>query len=433
MRKAAERITAVLSRVMVIGFSIQIIFGVLWAVLNFAKLQEFGESFFYVQNSAMRPYYCILYAVQLALAGWSSYWFLRKIGKLNKPMCVWGSLALLTLPMNLQCHLAVLPYSSASSFFLLGIGFAMEQISAKEAFSLRGFLKLLGCFLACAVLLPEYLYLGAVPVFLVLCCHLVRVFGRRTPAIKHFCWELVLTAVFAGMIIGVNGLTEEKRYGGSAGRGVEECLASRFAWTSLLEYTEEWPEGIGEVIDQETLRSSAYYADNMKLLFEPFVEKTLGREKAKAFYKEIAELAWERNRAHIKHEIAWDIVGYTFSPPVLQLQLTGRAYAAYSGRNYEIMRHYSPVLTKRYVDYGCWWFEVSVGIAAVLLGLAFLVKGKKAFSKETVLQALLALFSLGGMILWYTMQGAGVMDYKKTIAVTWFWGIFAILSMRRQR
>lgn len=444
MRKAAERITAVLSRVIVIGFSIQIVFGVLWAVLNFAKLQEFGESYFYVQNISMitkgaekiirLPYYCVLYTIQLALAGFSSYWFLGKFSKLSKPMCVWGSLALLTVPMNLQCHLAVLPYSLAASFFLLGIGCAVEQIFFKEAFALRGFLKMLVCFLVCALLLPEYLYLGAVPILLLLLFRLVQVFNKKE-TVKRFCCEIALAAVFAGMIIGVNALTKEERYYGSAAKSVEASLASRFAWTSLLEYTKEWPGEIGAVIDEETLRSSAYYADNMALLFEPFVEKTLGEDGAKAFYKEIARIAWERNSAHIKHEIAWDIVGYTFSPTVLQLQLTGRAYEAYSGRNYEIMRQYSPVLTRMYVDYGCWWFMVSIGIAAVILGFALIVKAldRNALSREVVWSVLLVLFSLGGMILWYTMQGAGMLDYKKTIAVTCFWGIFSILSVRRQR
>ena len=101
MQRAVRHISAILGRVIFIGFSIQIVFGMTWMCLNFSKLPQFGESFFYVEISknficdeytgilypvflllargleglAGLPYYCVMYVVQLLVAcyaiGWS--------------------------------------------------------------------------------------------------------------------------------------------------------------------------------------------------------------------------------------------------------------------------------------------------------------------------------------------------------------------------
>ena len=99
MQRAVRHISAILGRVIFIGFSIQIVFGMTWMCLNFSKLPQFGESLFYVEISknficdeytgilypvflllargieglAGRPYYCVMYVVQLLVACYAAH------------------------------------------------------------------------------------------------------------------------------------------------------------------------------------------------------------------------------------------------------------------------------------------------------------------------------------------------------------------------
>ena len=154
MQRAVRHISAILGRVIFIGFSIQIVFGMTWMCLNFSKLPQFGESLFYVEISknficdeytgilypvflllargieglAGLPYYCVMYVVQLLVACYAAHRLLMGLKKTKRALNLWGSLAVLTLPMAMQCHLAVLPYSLVSSFFLLELSISLETV-----------------------------------------------------------------------------------------------------------------------------------------------------------------------------------------------------------------------------------------------------------------------------------------------------------------
>ena len=459
MQKTVRQILAVLGRVIFIGLSVQIVLGILWLCLNFANLQEFGESIFYVQISKnficdeytgilypvflllargvekliRLPYYCVIYTVQILIAIYSGHAFLQRLKKTGKGMDIWSSLALLTIPMALQCHLAVLPYSLAGSFFLQEISFALDAVRRKEGIHAKQLVKITPFWLLCALLLPEYLYLGAVPVLLVFLCELVRCIPGLRKAMQytvtHLMLQVIVIAAFGGMIVGMNSLTQVKGYYGKVHNSVEAAFASRFGWSSLMDTYDSRPEELRAAVDRGKLMESAYYAENMARVFGPLIEEAVGEERAKELFMELAKDAWESNRRDILHEMAWDAAGYTLSPIVLQMQLTGRGYDAYSGRNYEIMRHNAPVLSGIYMDYSCWWFAAGLCITAVMQVL-YAVCSRKIITWKNILSVMLVLLSCGGLVVWYTMQGAGIMDYKNTIAVNCLWIVWSLLVMQ---
>ena len=97
----------------------------------------------------------------------------------------------------------------------------------------------------------------------------------------------------------------------------------------------------------------------------------------------------------------------------------------------EIMAMEHPVLTKSYVGYCCWWFVAVLGITG-LLTVALAVAGRGMWLRRPAFLAV-ATVSLGGIVLFYVMRGAGIADYKYTLAVSAVWTMWAAAGMERAR
>ena len=156
MHRAMGHIRAVVSRILFIGGSVQILLGLLWMLLAFDDRQNFVGSVYAEWLDGLMTgvsYEPVVYLLQLGIAIVAGYQLLDGLGTCRKFWKVWGSLALLTYPYAMQCHMAVLPDSLALSFFLLLLAAGLKKKRSIYLF-----------WLLSAVFLPEYLYFGAVPV-----------------------------------------------------------------------------------------------------------------------------------------------------------------------------------------------------------------------------------------------------------------------------
>lgn len=443
MQKACRHILAVAGRIIFIGVSIQIVLGILWIFRNFLNFQQFGESALYVQISKNFlcdeytgilypvilmltrgvgdilhiPYYLVVYLVQLLFACYAAHRFVQKIHRTGRGMDLWCTFAMLTIPMALQCHLAILPHSLTSSFALLELSFAWEAICGEQQICAVQLVKTAPFWLLCTLLMPEFLYLGAIPIILVLVFSLFQKENRKA---RQIFYHVAVICAFAGIIVSVGRLTRTDGSLGRAQKSVSASAASRFAWSSLMDYYDEWPQEMKNAVDYGKLMECAFYPDNMARVLEPLAEKTLGVEQAQEFFWQISKTAWTNNRRDILHEMAWDAASYAVSPLTLQLQLKGRGYDSSSGRNYEIMRQNAPVLTRQYVNYSCWWFGVSL-VLLVAAALACGICKRKKITKQFLYSCILCVMSAAFLIAWYTLQGAGIMDYKNAILVNLLW------------
>lgn len=379
LRKAAAHLCAVINGILFIGFSVQIVLGGVWLCCNFMQAQDFGEPDSYLYRMLAGGLGEIggkpgaLYLLQLALAFLAGYFFLRTgVGSVGKAFAAWGSLALTAFPFAMQCHLAVLPCSMMGSLFLLML--LSLQRSGGGKIRLRG--------LASAVV----------------------------------CLALLLM---------LSGAVDADRR--PTGRGFAAAMASRMAWPTLWVDHEAWPEALRE-IDEETVWKANYYPCNMAML-EEAIEELAGTEGAEAYYRQIARIGWERHASVVIRQIGWDVLGYAVTPLIFPLRLEGRAYDSCTGRNYEIMRGNAPVLTRYYVEYGCWWFGWGLVLTAVrMFLLAVSGKGILPWKRLAVSVGVCGLASVV-LIAVLTMRGAGVMDYKYTIAVNELWLAGEILLM----
>lgn len=418
MKKIASALCHIVKGMLFIGFSIQIILGLAWMCFNFIDGQKFGAPsglVYPVLAGILGDAEWVLYLLQLGLASWAAGKFLAPLLPGGIFWKIWGALALVTIPVAMQCHMAVLPYSAVSSLFLLELCFCRRMLG-EEGEIVTGAAKGAACILGLWALLPEYGLFGMVPLaltFLVLCL-------RRRGEGKRVAAGILVAAAFVGILAGVDSLTPEPE-----GRKVtfEQAFVSRFAWPSLWNDSRSWPPELLEAADS-VLWEASYTPSRMESLLFPAIEKAAG-EEAGELYREIVRIAWEKNRSRILKEIAWDVMGYGAAPAILRMQLEARAYDSYSGRNYEIMFQNAPVLTKYYVEYGCWWFVAAIGLAVVssVCGPAC---GRKKISWQFLL---ICILSAGVPVLVYTMRGAGMMDYKCTAAIPGLWMAWVLSCM----
>lgn len=372
----------VLKGMLFIGFSIQIVLGVCWICGNFGQVQDFGapESALYrgilwlVGENPM-----VLYSLQLLIAFFAGFLFLQKLWPAGIVFALWRGLALLTFPFALQCHLALQPHSLMGSAFLLLL-LAVLQIRRKQ---MAGpMLAAFGC-----------------------------------------------AAIFAGLSGAVDSDRRE-----SAGYSIEGALASRFAWPTLWNDFDGYGAAL-QIVPKSVVWEASFSPDNMKL-FQENLESQVGTETARNYYLQMAKAGWQYHGPMVIRQIGWDVLGYTVTPIIFPLQMAGEAYDSYSGRNYEIMRENTPILTRDYVDYGCWWFQWMLLISACLAlcmgisqsGAENPVQQKNLWRKWVLPIGICCVLS-GLLVLLLTMRGAGKMDYRQTIAINELWLIGSLLLL----
>lgn len=449
MEKVTRHILGIVRGVLFIGVSIQTVLGIVWMCCNFSHVPQYGETLFYMQVSRtlrcdeytgilyplflwiVRGNHYVAYGIQLAAAYAVSHRFLGVFMPGGNWKTVWGSLALVTIPVVLQCHMAVLPCSFAASLMLLELSLLAEAVREKEKRTLGRLAGLSFCWLLLALLLPEYLYLGAVPAVLFYLFILLRP-QKGNKRIKYY--GLLLIAVFAGMATGVNSLTQTEGAWGRLRKTPLMTLTQRVAWSNLLQDQEIWPEEMQDYVEEGIIWGTAQYADDMDNRFFPAVEQAVSDrvitgQQAEEFYLTMTRVAWSRHKTAVIKEILWDMLGYAASPAFLQLFLMGRGYDT-GIRNYDFFLEHTPGLSKFCMDYGSWWFCMAAGLTAALQGLQLLYRSlydKGDRGKGTVRTVLCCLVTVGVMILWYTAGGAGLLDYKKTAVITELWMAWAVL------
>lgn len=471
MQKVAKAVLAVAGRVLFIGFSIQIILGICWMLCNFTGFQRFGESLLCeeigktlicdeyegilypvlilvtkgMEELILVPYRFILYLLQIGFAFWVSYQLLGSFCVQEKSRRVWGALAMLTFPMAMQCHLAVLPDSFVSSLLLLELAVVSGILINGRRVTPGSFVKALACWALAVLLRPEYLYIGILPLVLLPLYGLGKAWKDDRKRMWYPLTLLALVVVLGGLLLMVKNFTQEEGCYDRVTKSRNAAMVSRLAWPYAGTDYEFWPGEVKAQFTFEEARQIDYYADHMDRILGRTLEEALGKERAEELFGEIAEIAWQNHKNEILHRTVWDAVGYTVSPLVLQRQFTGKIYDSYSGRNYDIMRSKTPFLTKYYMDYSCMWFGAALVLTAVLegvrlaAGLTEKAERRKRLQRlgRWLLTAVCCVFSLGVLVLVYTLRGAGMMDYKKSIAVTLLWICWMLSSclrgMREQR
>lgn len=388
-KKITVQVGAVIKGILFIGFSIQIILGIVWMCCNFLHIQDFSAPDTTLYGGLFRllgELAPVMYLLQLAAAFAAGYFLLQSLAPAGKWLATWRALALLTFPFAMQCHLALQPHSFVGTLFLL-----MFAVIARCAKSKRGW------------------------------------------------WFGLVCAV---LLVAMTGVADRDSREELSSKGIAGLMACRTAWSTVRFDYEHWPEELQE-ITKEVQFDTANYPGNMEVLLD-VIRDAVGQEKAQEYYALIAKMGWNDRLPIVIRQVGWDVLGYTFSPIIVQVQLNGDAYDSYTGRNYENMRSYTPRLTKYYVNYSSWWFAVMLVLCVAgsfVLAIQRVskknnlndVQAEKEIFRRSVLVVALCIFISVVWVSVLTLRGAGLMDYKWSIAVNQLWLVWALLTMEKTR
>lgn len=428
MKKIVGYLSAILRGMLFIGFSIQIIFGLVWMCFNFMHVQAFGQPEGVLYPLILRVFGGVpqlLYLLQLGLAGFSAGALLKPAARRGVFWQSWCVLALLTLPFSMQCHLALLPYSFVCSFAFLEVSFCRKAMCGERGVDCTELAGGAVCWCALALLLPEYGWLGGIPLVLTVLLRLPALAKQ----LKQMAYCLLIIVVFGGIIVSVDSLADVREENESS---FWFSLAHRTAWPTVWNDANNiWPEEL-RTIAQPVLWETAYNSGNMERLLRPAIENAVGVEQAESYYRQMALLAWQRHSSVIIRQMAGDAFVYVMPQAALPLQLEGRGYDSFSGRNYEIMLGKHPRFTKYYVNYSCWWFAAAFGIALLLTVVRFIAK-EKLFERAKPGFLLMCALSAGAALVYYLLRGSGMSDYKCTLAASAVWTVWVLYCMGWKR
>lgn len=468
MQKAGKVLVQVAGRFLFIGILVQILFGICWGVRSFGIFPEFGDSYLWlkaadtlvcddymgigyplflmlakgIESISSIPYTFLVYLVQLTVAFCSGVLFLRSFGIVKKRwMLYWGSLGMMTFPMAMQCHLAVLPNSIGFSCMLLELAAIIrilrseKSVSAEEAGRpLHALMEAIVWWVVSTIFVVENLYLGLVALAVLWILHLIQLkqLGRQ-----RILRELILLFAVGGILFTVVPAWQTPGSYGRAENTISAAMMRRFSWTHMREEEEyyAWPEELREYVSWEDFRSTGYYAGTMESGIQKTLEDTLGEQKAQELFRKYAVYHLKTYPSDNIHQIVWDCAGYAVSPVLLQLLLDGRGYESFSGRNVDIMMTGAPGLTNIWLKYSSWWYLMGIpAMILLVIGNRFVAGSAK---KETTgmgkpvwgKMILIGIVTSGCMILWYAMQDAGCLDYKNGLLPGILWLVGMILSV----
>ncbi len=466
-KKSGKIVFAAMGRLIIIGFTAQIIFGICYIVKNLGYVQLFGDTAANVAVSGTLScnvytgviypavllliraigmafnlsWYSFMYLLQLSLAICAGYFFLKAFGRdrFKKVFYFWGSLVIATFPFMLQSHMAILADSFALSFLMLEIAYVRNAWGSRSMTDAKAFCFDLGraCLFWMLASLTEWdlLIVGGIPV-LILLVRAAVIILRTTK--KGIVFPFIIVILFAVITVGSYGIAKDRNVKALPTKSIEVSLFDRVCWKVFLYHgglrLRIWEAAGDEPVDEARIHRSA-----VKTALEPAIEENLGTKEANKLYLDMAKDAWETNRSEILHDTAIDFAGYMAGPIITRKLLSGTDFISFTARNYDIFKRNSPVLAKYYMDFSLFWFEVSLMIAAVLWilrGAAFFRKnknpenavegnGKGILGFGAVLTALLTAIILAVR---NVFLGCGVYDYKLAGFSTALWILMMLMA-----
>lgn len=453
-----KKLEKIIGLTIYIWMGIQIALGVIWGICNLTKVPAFEESrellsmsgklvadeytgYLYlllIRGCSMAADLLgvsvgvFLYPVQLIIAYVCYEFFLHKVvfreqgerlrGRKRTPFYLGF---VLTIPMVLQVHMAVLPYSVASSLFVALMAgiicLCVSEEKEKKADAIRiGLIWILS-----ALICPDYAWL----------CGFCVAVGMVWYLLTHKCFsgKLALSALVAILCIcGGNALLQTPGSNGKMQKSTEGVLLRSVVWPKFVELSFFWGEEVHENWTMEELIQISSAPERVSEEFGPVMEQKLGVKEARRVYREMIKQTLKVDTRYVLTGMWQEALAYLCPPVAMKVQLQGVG-ESYTGWNYGRMKDYAPQVTKYYVEYALsvWIYLL---VAAGLLCI-YRIRPKQWQPKAQKRRLYGTLVYAGIMLLivdaWYVLVSGNMQDYLKAPVITALWAFLMIGVLRK--
>lgn len=439
MQKVLKHGAALLRRMIWLGMVLQVLLGLFWMLNNMGvehnygvdwssggplnrPFMQWGALYAFIVKLVMGmaqwlhiPYYSLIYCLQLAVAFVSVWFLLGQVTGWRRYLRLGGAAVMVTVPMAMQSHLALLPYSLTGSVVLLELAFVMA-LHKQEKWSVRTVLPVFSCWVLAAFLMPEYLWLGAIPVVLAVIGYLWQ--NRKQWRAHATVGAMILACIVC--IVGVGSAWQQKA---TERLSPQQLVVARCSWSNLYALYGMWSPEVQEIIEIDTLRRTC---DNPEVFFEGFFDGfgRLSKEQEDAYLRQMLDSAWDAGGMRLLLEIAYDGVGYLLPGAVVSKHLAGEGFISLTGMNYWHFIRSSTDWSIIYMRWYCSWFWLAA-VAALVVRVPEVLSaggGKHLLTVGKGLKPLGAgLLMAVGAACFYAMSRIGVYDYKILFWWTCIW------------
>lgn len=362
--------------------AIQVIFGLMWAFCQFPHMQNWQETYEYldisttfvmdeyvsflypvllklctgIESLAGIPFYMPVYVIQSAAGILSAWLFVRIVLKMEKSKAVWAVGYLTSFPLLLQFHMSVRTESlEVSGILLLLTFFETSPIGAAVTTLLLIWLN------------PDMalICVAAWIVFL-----LQRFIEARRNKKETGVWNIkpLLTKCIVfllALVIGVsvNGLVQTP---GSRGRIQKTFWAAAFQRVVTDYFSRSyvmWDDEVRTTYTIEEAMEMANRSDNMMYEVGPALETDWGKERANEMYRQMTTDCFRVRTKDVVYQIRDDLVDSVLMPFSVLWQDNGERMSQ-TGWNYGELRRHSPKMSVYFLN-----FSVYALILLIISGL----------------------------------------------------------------
>lgn len=436
-------------RIAFILMGAQIVLGALWFCANLATGQNFPETAEFLEISetwVLDEYVGIaypgvlwlfrkvfgdgyeiwLYLTQFASVYGAAYFLLERSGILqNCEKGKWkigvGAAYISTVPVIMQFQLAQLPYSFAMAAFLVVLGecfflCASQGVSGKEL--RKKLLPIAAGWMVGALFLPEYGWVMAIPVAVALGMYMWR---------SKKCYPLLIMGFVLVLLVNVavQNIYQEPGSRGRMEKSVSATLLRRVVWPNFVRDSFFWSHPVKILFSSEDLQDLALEPENVVYTFGPLMEQTYGKETAEYEYMLMVRATWDVRTKEVVGEIARDALGYACPQLSVLVQLQGEGTSR-TGFGYHCLSEKTPILANYYVNISLIGFGVLLVMGLLLRILQMGEKSDKAGKNRMILSVI----TIVGLSAWYTMEAAGVWDYRNVTVISALWAMCVIRLLK---
>lgn len=405
--------------------AVQIVLGAIWLCCQFPHLQNWQETYEYLDISRTWvldeyvgflyplllklctgmeallgvPFYMPVYVVQLLTAVFASYFFARTVLKLQGGRAYLTAGYLVSFPMLLQFHLSVRPESLVVSGVLLLLG----VLDNKQDRTLKQ--VVCGGLLTMAViwLMPD----GAVLCVAAWIWHFLGKIDRK--------WFLGLPAFVLALAVSlsVNAFTQTP---GSRGRIQKTFWAAAFQRVVTDYFSRSyamWEDEVKTTFTIEEAMEQAKRSDNMMYAVGPMLERDWGKERANQLYRQMTVDCFRVRTRMVVYQIRDDLVDSLLMPFSTWWQDEG-GRRSQTGWNYGRFREHAPAISAFY-----WTFSISALALLLLAGLfnSILNRKRRPAGRGMLLVAFL-------QCMHSVLSGGLAVNYSSLLFVILFWCVF---------